>query len=316
MKTVPLKGSPDQIAETMKLPGPVALLDGSMGQELINRGVTGHGLLWSAGALLASPDTVRDVHLDYISAGADIITTNTYSTNRVVLAQAGIENRFSELNELACRLAVEARDHSGRPVLIAGSLPPFGESYRPDLVGAFDEIEPLYREHAQLLAPHVDLILCETMSSAEEALAAATGASVTGKPVWVSWTIADEGKPVLRSGESIEQACQAIAGLEIDAMLLNCSLPEAITAGLPTLAAMTDKPVGAYGNAFTPIPPMWEHHEDEDLPPARTDLGRETYSGFAQQWINSGARIVGGCCEIGPAHIAELRKLIDSIAPD
>lgn len=300
----------------MKLPGPVALLDGSMGQELINRGVTGHGLLWSAGALLASPDTVRDVHLDYITAGADIITTNTYSTNRVVLAQAGIEDRFSELNELACRLAVEARDRSGKPVLIAGSLPPFGESYRPDLVGAFEKIEPLYREQALLLAPHVDLFLCETMSSAEEALAAATGASVTGKPVWVSWTIADEGKPALRSGESIEHACLVLAGLEIDAMLLNCSPPEAITVALPVLAAVTAKPVGAFGNAFTPIPPMWEHYQDEDLPPARTDLGCETYSGFAQQWINSGARIVGGCCEIGPAHIAELRKLIDSITPD
>jgi S-methylmethionine-dependent homocysteine/selenocysteine methylase len=297
----------------MNIPGPVALLDGSMGQELINRGVTGHGLLWSAGALLDSPQTILDIHLDYISAGADIITTNTYSATKKVLAQAGIENRFTELNQLACELAQEARQQSKRPVLIAGSLPPFGESYRPDLVGSFNEIEPLYREQAKLLAPHVDLILCETMSSVDEAVAAVTGASVAGKPVWVSWTLADEGAPVLRSGEAITQAVNALDGLDVSAMLLNCSPPEALSRGIPLLRSQTELPVGAYGNAFTPIPPMWEHNHDDDLPPARTDLDPLTYARQAQLWLENGATIIGGCCEVGPHHIAKLRRLIDSI---
>jgi S-methylmethionine-dependent homocysteine/selenocysteine methylase len=263
--------------------------------------------------LLDSPQTVLQVHLDYIAAGADVITTNTYSTTRKVLSQAGLEDRFIELNHLACDLALEARRVSGRPVLIAGSLPPFGESYRPDLVGSFSEIEPLYREQAELLAPHVDLIICETMSSVEEAVAAVTGAAVAGKPVWVSWTLADEGEPVLRSGESIEQAVQALAGLDVDALLLNCCPPEMISKGLPLLKSLTSLPVGAYGNAFTPIPPMWEHNHDADLPPARTDLNPLSYARQAQLWLEDGASIIGGCCEVGPDHISELRSLIDSL---
>jgi S-methylmethionine-dependent homocysteine/selenocysteine methylase len=304
------------MARSTASPDGIMLLDGSMGQELINRGVSGHGLLWSAGALLESPETVLAVHLDYIRAGADIITTNTYSTTRLVLGEAGLAERFEELNRLACELAVEARRRFDRPVMIAGSLPPYGESYRPDLVGPFHEIEPLYREQALLLAPHVDLILCETMSSAGEAVAAASGAAAAGKPVWVSWTLADEGPPRLRSGETIEQAFRALGDLEVEAFLLNCSLPEAIIAGLPELIALTDAPVGAYANAFTPIPPKWEHRSDADLPPPRTDLGPEEYAGFAAQWLDAGARIVGGCCEVGPAHIARLRRLIDSQEPD
>jgi len=283
-----------------------------MGQELINRGASGHGALWSAGALLESPQTVLDIHLDYIAAGADIITTNTYSATRPVLGEAGLEGRFEELNRLACALAAQARERSGRPVRIAGSLPPYRESYRPDLVGPFGEIEPLYREQALLLAPHVDLILCETMSSAEEARAAASGAAAAGKPVWVSWTIADEGPPALRSGETIPQAFRALEGLGVGALLLNCSPPEAIAEAMPVLAGLTDAPTGAYANAFTPIPPLWEHRSDADLPPPRTDLDPETYAAFAERWIADGARIVGGCCEVGPAHIARLRALIDS----
>lgn len=283
-----------------------------MGQELINRGVGGHGTLWAAGALLDSPQTVMEVHLDYIAAGADIICTNTYSTTRPVLGEAGLEDRFESLNRLACELAMEARDRSGRRVRIAGSLPPFGESYRPDLVGPREAIEPMYREMALLLAPYVDLLLCETMSSAEEACAAAAGAAAAGKPVWVAWTLADDGPPRLRSGETIGQAFQALQGLDIEAFLLNCSQPEALTAGLPKLLALTDKSVGAYANAFVPIPPMWEHETDDDLPPPRSDLGPDEYAIFAAQWLDAGARIIGGCCEVGPAHIARLRALIDS----
>ncbi|MFT5770151.1 MAG: S-methylmethionine-dependent homocysteine/selenocysteine methylase, partial [Lysobacterales bacterium] len=199
----------------MKLPGPVTLLDGSMGQELINRGVGGDGQLWAADALFNSPGTVLEVHLDYIAAGADIITTNSYSTIRHKFEIAGQMSRFEEMNRLSGKLAVAAKEKSGRDVLIAGSLPPQRGSYRPDLVGDFSEIEPLYREQALLLAPYVDFYLCETMSSAQEARAAVIGALVTGKPVFVSWTIADHGDPVLRSGETINTAHSALVDLDV-----------------------------------------------------------------------------------------------------
>ncbi|MDX1461045.1 MAG: homocysteine S-methyltransferase family protein [Xanthomonadales bacterium] len=297
------------------LPERPLLLDGSMGQELIKRGVAGHGLLWSAGALLEAPRAVLEIHRDYISAGADIISTNTYAATRVVLGEAGLDHRFEALNILACELALEARERSGRPVRLAGSLPPYQESYRPDLVGCFDEIEPLYREQAALLAQHVDLVLCETLSTAEEGRAAAAGASAAGKPVWVSWTLEDhlraDGSARLRSGETLDEAVAALNGLDIAALLVNCSPPEVIGRAVVQLRSLTRLPVGAYGNAFTPIPPMWEHHNDADLPPARTDLGPDAYAGHARDWLDSGAAIIGGCCEIGPAHIARLRELID-----
>ena len=98
----------------MKLPGPVTLLDGSMGQELINRGAGGNGLLWAAEALFHSPETVQEIHEDYISAGADIICTNSYSTIRNKFEPAGLMHRFNEMNRLAGELAVAARNRSGR----------------------------------------------------------------------------------------------------------------------------------------------------------------------------------------------------------
>ena len=294
-------------------------MDGSMGQELINRGAGDNGLLWSAGALFESPGTVREIHEDYIRAGADIITTNSYSTIRNKFEAAGLMDRFREMNQLAGQLAVEARARCARPVLIAGSLPPQRGSYRPDRVGAFDEIEPLYREQAGLLAPYVDFFICETMSTAGEARAAAVGALATGKPVWVSWTLedtfADEDCPLLRSGERIDRAFAELDGLGVSALLVNCSMPEAITQAIPALVSLGEFPVGAYANAFTPIPGDWEYEGDRTLPPARTDLGPEAYAVHAARWIDAGARIIGGCCEVGPAHIKALDQLIKRFIP-
>ncbi len=297
---------------TVKIPQPVALLDGSMGQELINRGAGGNGLLWAAEALFHSPQTVQEIHEDYIRAGADIICTNSYSTIRNKFEPAGLMDRFDEMNCLAGELAVSARANSGKEVLIAGSLPPQHGSYRPDLVGKFDEIEPLYREQADLLAPYVDFYLCETMSSAEEARAAVVGASVTGKPVWVSWTLNDSGPPQLRSGETIAQVYRALQGLDVSAVLLNCSTPEALTKGVPVLTSLTNLPIGAYANGFTPIPDKWDYQSNDDLPPARTDLDPHAYAVQAARWIEAGAAIIGGCCEVGPQHIKRLRELITS----
>ena len=163
----------------LKLPQRTILLDGGMGRELRFRGVDVMTSIWSAKALIVAPRVVREVHVDFITAGADIITINSYGIVKSNLAWAGIEDRFKELNLLACALAKEARDASARSVLIAGSLPPLAGSYRPDRVGKFEEIVPLYLAQAELLAPHVDLLLCETMSSANEARAAAAAATVS-----------------------------------------------------------------------------------------------------------------------------------------
>lgn len=297
--------------------GTPTLLDGGMGQELLRRGMPDREKsLWSANALLEDPELVQDVHEDYLRAGADIITTNTYATPPERLKRAGLEGQVETLNQRAGILAERAREAVGRDALIAGSLPPIRGSYRPDRVGTFEEIEPQYREQAQYLASHVDLFLCETMSTPEEARAAVTGAASTEIPVFVSYTIADqkfesEEIPLLRNGQPLKEAIEALSDLPVEGVLLNCSSPERISAAVPTLRNHTDLPTGAYANAFIEIPDEWDEHAG-DMPQKRDDLDPESYAEYVQQWLREGVQIVGGCCEVGPEHIAYLRTLLDN----
>jgi S-methylmethionine-dependent homocysteine/selenocysteine methylase len=289
------------------------LLDGGTGRELLKRGVPILTEIWSATALYLAPEIVKSVHADFIRAGADIITTNTYGVIRHELAREGIEDRFAELNTLACQLAVEARDAAGAPTLIAGSLPPLNGSYRPDRVWPFETIEPLYREQAELLAPWVDLFLCETMSSAAEGLAAATAAASTGKPVWVSWTLHEDRSGRLRSGETVADAVAALDGLPVSGLLVNCCAPESITSAMPELIATGAAYLGGYANTFTPVPEDWTLDGSEtssgfiDL---RTDLDPDAYGVHARRWLDAGATVVGGCCGTRLAHIRHLREFM------
>ena len=297
------------------LPPTPVILDGGMGRELRFRGVETLSTIWSANALLVAPEVVRQVHEDYIAAGARVITTNTYGIIRHELAREGVEHRLRELNELAGQLAVEARDAAPPEVWIAGSLPPLNGSYRPDRVWPFEKAEPLYREQAGFLAPYVDLFICETMSSPAEAVAAATAACATGKPVWVSYTLHEDRSGRLRSGETISEAVAALADLPISGFLANCCAPEAITAALPELGA-TDVPyVGGYANTFTPVPETWTldgSGPTDRFLDLRTDLDPETYLTHAAAWWASGATVVGGCCGTRPAHIAAIAGMAAS----
>ena len=306
------RGKP-KAAMASRFPRKPVLLDGGLGRELRFRGVAVPTTIWSAGALMTDPETVRQIHLDYIAAGADIITTNTYGVIRSELAKDGIEDRFSELNAIACGLATQARDRSRRKVKIAGSLPPLGGSYRPDLVGSADDIEALYREQAGLLAPHVDLLLCETMSSAAEGRAAARAACRTGRPVWVAWTLHENRSGNLRSGESIGDAVKALEGLDVTGCLVNCCAPESVTRAIPSLAATRAEWIGGYANTFAPVPPDWVldgEKETDGLLTLRSDLNPERYAAHVRKWLASGATVVGGCCGTRPAHIARIHSII------
>ena len=293
-----------------ELPDGLIILDGGMGQELINRNASGQGVLWSAKALFDHPEAVQAVHEDYIRAGADVITTNSYACIRNNFEPEGLADRLGEMNRLAVELAHRARDAVGRPVLIAGSMGPQNGSYRPDLVGSYDETQALYREQAEFLAPDVDFFICETLSCLLEARAAVTAAMSTGKPVWLSWSVEDSGAPKLRSGELIQDAWADVVDSGVSAVLLNCSPPEAISKVLPELVSICDLPIGAYANAFTPIPEKWDFHGDESIPPSRTDITPRAYADHAADWVAAGVRIIGGCCEVGPAHISRLNQVL------
>ncbi|GAB4070925.1 homocysteine S-methyltransferase family protein [Ancylobacter sonchi] len=301
------------------------LLDGGTGIELLKRRVPILTDLWSATALLLAPQTVQSVHADFIRAGADVVTTNTYGILRDRLTEGGLGERYAELNRLAGELANRARDEVGKEVAIAGSLPPLSRSYRPELVLPFEELLPRYREQAELLAPYVDFYICETMSSSAEALAAATAAVEIGKPVWVAFSLHEDHSGRLWSGETVTEAVEALAHLPIAAFLANCCQPESIDAALGEFGAL-GKPFGAYANAFKPglnkrtgykdrklDPGKWEEYENQSAP-LRDDLPPQVFADHARHWRAGGARIFGGCCGASPEHIAQLRWVVDEIA--
>ena len=166
------------------------------------------------------------------------------------------------------------------------------------------------------LSPHVDLWLAETQSSLAEARFARTMLEDDPRPFWISFTLDDENedlsRPRLRSGECAAMAVGAVLDLGVDAVLFNCSQPEAMArrarcrARGPRSARNMAIKIGIYANAF---PPQREEAANEGLSDIRADLTPDNYARFAREWTRLGADIVGGCCGIGPKHIAALRAL-------
>lgn len=289
----------------------LVLLDGGMGRELQRRGAPFRQPEWSALALSEAPEQVEAVHRAYIEAGAQVITSNSYAVVPFHIGEARFAAEGEALAARAGQLARQAVVASGQPVRVAGSLPPLFGSYRPDLFepARVDEVlQPLIRG----LAPHVDLWLAETQSSLAEVRAIAAELPGDGKPLWLSFTLKDEDvdeTPRLRSGEPVAAAAQLAVELGAGALLFNCSQPEVMAAALDTAratfaAAGVEIPFGAYANAFPPQPE--EATANDGLDPLRPDLDPPGYLSFAQDWQARGASLIGGCCGIGPEHIAVL----------
>ena len=280
------------------------ILDGGMGQELVARAGKATSL-WSVQALLDAPEVVRQVHDEYFAAGADIAATNSYSVLPDRLEPHGMLDRLEELARLACQLASDAREAHGSGI-VAGGLGPQGFSYQPDLAPPADQAAEVYADIARIHAKHVDVHVLETMASVDQARGGLMGAGVTGKPVWLALSVDDADGTKLRSGEDLVDALPLIAEFAPAAVFINCSLPEAVTQGLPVLAG-NGVPIGAYANGFTGITDSFDHvGATVDVLSARSDLGPDRYAEFAQGWVDAGARLIGGCCEVGPAHIATL----------
>ena len=277
------------------------LLDGGMGQELLARSAAPPHPLWSAKVLLDEPQIVQAVHADYIDAGAEVITLNTYSATPERLARDADETLFLDLQTRAMDMAEAARDSRAREVRIAGCLPPLVASYRPDVAPPDAEMAATYARIAEVEAPRVDLFICETLSTIREGRHAAAAARATGHEVWLFLTVSDDDGTRLRGGEPLADALRALDGAA-DLIGLNCSTPEAIGAGLPLLSGR----FGAYANGFTRIDPL-EPGGTVDVLESR-HLTPDAYAGFAESWVAHGAAMVGGCCETGPAHILEIAR--------
>jgi S-methylmethionine-dependent homocysteine/selenocysteine methylase len=259
---------------------------------------------WSALALLQGPEYVTQAHEGFARAGANMISTNSYAIVPFHIGDTLFSERGLALAGLAGQLARDVADRHG--VRVAGSLPPVLGSYRPDLfeVKAARAILTVLIEG---LTPFADVWLAETLSSLGEAELVGEMLAADSRPLWLSFTLNDEGSASLRSGESIEAAVALAQKLGAAALLFNCSAPEVMEEAVARArAAMgTDAiEIGVYANGFA--------HSDTEVPAngglrdIRADLDPPRYLEWARKWVAAGATMVGGCCGIGPQHIQAL----------
>jgi homocysteine S-methyltransferase len=300
--------------------GEILLLDGGVSTEIRRRGVALDKNVWSGLATKTNPDEVRQVHEDYICAGAQIITANTYSTARHVLESINLGHEAKMLNLKSVQLAQQARDAvADEPVLIAGSMssmPPL-TSHRE--VAVDGQVESSYQELAEsLVSAGVDLIIAEMMRDVENASMVIRAAVSTGLPVLIGFSamIADNGVDV-RSlrwkntddttrahdfGEMVDQL-KPLGGLAAGVMHTRV---EDTAPALAVLRRHWSGPLLAYAETGKLILPDWIYEEVSS--PAQ-------YAAEIDGWIRDfGVQIVGGCCGTGPEHIRALRELLDSRA--
>ena len=283
----------------------ITLLDGSIGQELVKRSGDRATPLWSTSVMIEKPGLVDQVHADYFSVGASVATTNTYPVLYDRLKRVGLEDKRHALWDIALNAAKKARDDhgSGR---VAASIGPLIASYRPDICPPAEEAEKLYSEIICYLAPKCDILLIETMSSIDQAEGALRAVIKGGKPVWIGLTVDDFDGRKLRSGENLTDIKTTLDAYSPEAVLINCSRPEAVSDGVNILADFGYQ-FGAYANGFTKISDGFlKDAPTVDALEQRQDLSPEAYANFAMEWVKAGATIVGGCCEVAPDHIQEL----------
>ena len=219
----------------------------------------------------------------------------------------GSEMCIRDSHNTALKLVHNAVVEAGDDTLqIAGCLPPLVGSYVAEVSMDYEESLADYCQLVSLQAPHVDVFLIETMSNITEAKAALAAVKETAVPGYVGLTITDDGTNTLRSGETLEQAIEQLLPLGPAGLMINCSMPEAVSAAMDQLKDLPI-PFGGYANGFTSIDALRPGGTVASLS-ARSDLSPDAYADFACSWIDTGARIIGGCCEVGPSHIAHLAK--------
>jgi homocysteine S-methyltransferase len=292
------------------------VLDGATGSELQRRGVTvSRGAVadwsgaWSATALDEAPEVVQAIHEDYLRVGADIVTANTFSTNRGRLAAVGMADRMEELTRLAMQLACRARDRRAPGAYVAGSfsrtVPSSASSVRGDLVREWTE------QVSVMADAGADLILIESISTIAHVLAAVEAASQARLPILVAVRTGESG--ATSAGETMSEMVQAleVEGRVVTGILIGCASPTATTRSVRDLRSAFSGPIGAYANigyhagqrfGQKPGAEYYELNTGEHTP--------ERYAEYAREWQSLGAQIIGGCCGSTPEHIAAVRRVI------
>ena len=281
--------------------GTPILFDGAMGTYLYAQGVPYERCFDELNLLQA--DLVQAVHRAYIAAGAEVIETNTFAANRVRLAAYGLEHRVRDINFRGVKVAREAREVSGEPVFLAGSVSSIGQPLAP--VGTIwpDEARAIFIEQIEaLLEAGVDLLVLETFSSPLELREAVLAArSVSADLPIVAQVSVDEDGTTLAGATPVD-IIGALAALRVDAVGVNCGVgPQAALQALQHMRPLTQLPLSAMPNAGHPT----------------TQGGRQIYvstpeyfADYARRFVEAGASIIGGCCGTTPAHVAAMRSAL------
>ena len=302
------------ISDRFSDPRPI-VLDGATSTELERMGVPMSADTWSGLAALTHPDVLRDLHVRYLRAGAEVITANTYAAAPQHVAAAGFADRAREINVRSVELALEARDAAAEgPAWVAGSLSLMAPGFRSANRQAPLEHAEGLREQAQWLAEAgVDLLVLEMLRDVEWSSAAVDAAMSIGLPVWSGFSCAiDEDGALMTQGRvgepmPFEEALRAVCGRgEMLVGVMHSEIDDT-GPGLECARRMCEAPLGAWPNSGAIEPPNWRF-DDEVTPDA--------FAAIAAGWVEDGVKVVGGCCGLGPEHVrAVAERLRDRPAP-
>jgi homocysteine S-methyltransferase len=282
--------------------GEKVLVDGATGSEIEKRGVPMIKNAWNGGGAMTHPHIVRQVHLDYILSGAEMVISNTFSTSRHVLEDAGLGENFELLNRRGVELAVEARRVSNQDnVLVAGGITHWSFTKQ---MPPFQTMISNSEEQAAIMAKAgADMIMLEMMSDVDRTLAILEAARKCGLPVWVGFScrLDEEGVPYLLDGPPLEDGIRAIQKEGVPVVFIMHTDVKIIDPCIITVKEIWEGPIGVYAHSGKFVEPNWIF--DDVISP-------EDYAAAAKSWLEQGVLIVGGCCGIGEQHIQTLGKII------
>ena len=289
------------------------LIDGGMGQELIYRSKIKPDNLWSARVMLDNYNLVVDLHKDFIKAGAEAITLNTYSVTPQKLKRNNLEDMFVTLQKSAIKAANQAIHSSEieKKIQLLGCLPPLIMSYKASIGMEKKEAIETYQRIVDIQQPFVDIFCCETVCSIEEAIIVTEVALQSDKKVWLSFCVKEEDGATLRSGEKLEDALKEFDTSQVNSFLVNCAPLEAISKSINVMKNFS-KPFGGLPNGFETVN-FLDVGNDVSILEKRNDFSIDKFVQDTLSYIRNNASIVGGCCEVSPEYISAVRDKILSL---
>jgi S-methylmethionine-dependent homocysteine/selenocysteine methylase len=293
------------------------ILDSALGTELEHRGEylpSFKTSIWSAYSLIHNPEIIKQIHIENIESGADVITTSNYQATPELLKREPSAPDYTELAKRSLELCQEAVIQTNSNTKIAGCFPPIHVTFRPDLSSKEKTLRKFYKSLGAIYQGNVDIIICETMASIYEGtIAASTAKSFTDR-VWLSWTTRGNKLNRLPSTELLDDAIEKALNLDIECQLVNCV--HADTASMAIEKLKKEKKFGIYANSsvykknplegFVSDADEWHYHNHKPI-------DHEEYKEFVVEWISSGAYVIGGCCRTTTSHIKEIKKIVDTL---